>query len=438
MRKNALNIIPDIAYTQPIVTGRTGFSRWHMVQGPEALKHILLDNVENYPKSEVVIRMLRPAVGESLFTSEGSNWRWQRRAISPVFTARNVTALAPLMTKTAERTTHRLRDFIISNPNNPTEMVREMLSATFDVICEVALSGREHFDSELYVEAVTQYFLTVGRASLLDFLETPYWVPRPGEIKGRLAVKTMHKMVKDAIEARKAALQNQEEKTEDLLDYMMKAVDAETGKKMVAKDLLHNMQFFIVAGHETTALTLAWALYLLAHDQHVQEKARDEATKILGIGKNARAANAEDIAKAPYIEQILQETMRLYPPVGFLVRKAKEPDQLYDREVKPGDTVFLNIYSLHRHQNLWSNPNVFDPNNFSKEKIENRNKFQHIPFGAGPRICVGATFAMMQAQIILMTILSKFKFTPEPPEPSPIMQMTIRPEPGVFLKTTPL
>ena len=438
MRKNALNIIPDIAYTQPIVTGKTGFSRWHMVQGPEALKQIFLDNVENYPKSEVVIRMLRPAVGESLFTSEGSNWRWQRRAISPVFTARNVTALAPLMTKTAERTTPRIETHLKSHPNTPTEMVKEMLSATFDVICEVALSGREHFDSELYVAAVSQYFLTVGRASLLDFLDTPYWVPRPGEIKGRFAVKTMHKMVKDAIEARKAMMTNQEEKADDLLDYMMKAVDAETGKKMNPKDLLHNMQFFIVAGHETTALTLAWALYLLANDQEAQEKARNEATNILGMGKNARAATAEDIEKAPYIEQVLQETMRLYPPVGFLARKAKKADQLYDREIKPGDTVFLNIYSLHRHQNLWDNPNEFEPNNFVKEKVETRNKFQHVPFGAGPRICVGASFAMMQTQIILMTILAKFKFTPESPEPTPIMQMTIRPEPGVYLKTTPL
>ncbi|MEP3476013.1 MAG: cytochrome P450 [Hyphomicrobiales bacterium] len=434
MRENALNIIPDIAYTQPIVTGKTGFSRWHMIQGPEALKHIFLDNVENYPKSEVVIRMLRPAVGESLFTSEGSNWRWQRRAISPVFTARNVTALAPLMTKTAERAATR----IAKNQNGECEIVSEMLSATFDVICEVALSGREHFDSEKYAEAVTKYFLTVGRASLLDFLETPYWVPRPGEIRGRRAVKTMHKMVQEAIDARKKDIANQNEGSDDLIDYMMKAEDAQTGRKMAPKDLLHNMQFFIVAGHETTALTLAWALYLLANDQEAQEIARSEATSILGRGSQAKAASAEDIKKAPYIEQVLQETMRLYPPVGFLARKAVKADQLYDREIRAGDTMFLNIFSLHRHQDLWENPNVFNPNQFTKEKIEQRNKFQHLPFGAGPRICVGATFAMMQAQIILMTILSRFKFTPALPEPTPIMQMTIRPEPGVFLKSTHL
>jgi cytochrome P450 len=244
----------------------------------------------------------------------------------------------------------------------------------------------------------------------------------------------MHKMVQEAIDARKKDIVNQNEGSDDLLDYMMKAEDAQTGRKMAPKDLLHNMQFFIVAGHETTALTLAWALYLLANDQEAQERARSEATSILGSGSQAKAASAEDIEKAPYIEQVLQETMRLYPPVGFLARKAIKTDQLYDREIRAGDTMFLNIYSLHRHQDLWENPNKFNPNHFAKEKIEQRNKFQHVPFGAGPRICVGATFAMMQAHIILMTILSRFKFTPASPKPTPIMQMTIRPEPGVFLK----
>lgn len=433
IRKNALNVIPAIAYTQPIVTGTTGYSKWHMIQGPEALKTIFLDHVENYPKSEVVIRMLRPAVGESLFTSEGKNWRWQRRAISPVFTAKNVTALAPLMTKTAEHAVKRIK----ANQGK-SEMVKEMLSATFDVICEVALSGKDHFDADKYAEAVTKYFLTVGRASLLDFLDVPYWVPRPGELFGRNAVKTMHQMVTSAIEARRKETQQCPKNIDDLLDHMIKATDPETGRKMSAKDLLHNMQFFIVAGHETTALTLAWALYLIANDEEVQAKAKEEATAILGKGEQARAATANDIDQAPYIEQILQETMRLYPPVGFLARKAQQKDNFYEREISPGDTVFLNIYALHRHEDLWEKPNLFNPDNFTPDKIEARDKYQHIPFGAGPRICVGAQFAMMQAQIILMSILAHFAIKPLGPAPTPVMQMTIRPEPNVLLETISL
>ena len=421
VRTNVLSILPGIAFTQPIVSGTTGPARWHMVQGPEGMKHVFLDNVQNYPKSEVMIRMLRSAVGASLFTSEGAQWRWQRRAIAPVFAARNVTALAPVMTRTAERATTRLLE-----NQGPSEIVKEMLSATFDVICEVALSGREHFDADLYGKAITRYFLTVGRASLLDFLEIPQWVPRPGEILGRGAVKTMHKMVAKAIEARRHQAPR---KSEDLLDYMFQAKDADTGRAMSAQDLVHNMQFFIVAGHETTALALAWSLFLLAHDPAAQKKAHCEAREVLG----ARAATFADLDAMPYVQAVLEEAMRLYPPVALLARNVLAPDQIYDREIRAKDTVFLNIFSLHRHAMLWQDPDAFDPERFAPDQVAARERYQYLPFGAGPRICVGANFAMMQAQIILSTLRARFDFTPAGPQPIPVMHMTIRPEPGVTL-----
>src|SRR5690606_4731247 len=227
---------------------------------------------DNYPKAEVMLRMLRPAVGDSLFTSDGEAWRWQRRAVAPVFAQRNVTALAPLMTATAERAAARLAR------SGEAEMVGEMLSATFDVICEVALSGRAHFDAGAYGAAITRYFETAGKASLLDFLQVPGWMPRPGALLGRGAVRTMHRMVARAIEARRHAATGG---ADDLLDRMLAAEDAETGRRMTATDLLHNMQFFIVAGHETTALALAWSLLLLALDPGAQAHARAEARGVL-------------------------------------------------------------------------------------------------------------------------------------------------------------
>ncbi len=426
VRRNVLNVLPAISYTQPIVSGSTGPARWHMVQGAEGMRRVFLDNVGNYPKSEVMIRMLRPAVGASLFTSEGDAWRWQRRAIAPVFSARNVRALAPVMTATAERAAGRL-----AAAEGPTEMVAQMLSATFDVICDVALSGREHFDAEEYGAAITRYFLTVGRASLLDFLEVPPWVPRPGEILGRGAVRTMHRMVAAAIEARRG--EGASTGADDLLDHMLKAEDPSTGRRMDARDLLHNMQFFIVAGHETTALAVAWSLYLLANAPQMQERARAEAKAAV----TGAAATADDLAAAPYVEQVLQEAMRLYPPVGLLARNVLAADRIYDRDIRPRDTVFLNIYALHRHRMWWEDPDGFDPDNFAPEKVAARDRYLHLPFGAGPRICVGANFAMMQAQIILTSLLARFRFAPAGPEPAPIMHMTIRPEPGVALIATP-
>ena len=424
VRRNVLSVLPDLSYTQPIVSGRTGPARWHMVQGAEGLKRVFLDNVGNYPKSAVMIRMLRPAVGASLFTSEDADWRWQRRAIAPVFSNRNVRALAPVMTATAERACTR-----IAGRDGPIELVREMLSATFDVICEVALSGREHFDAEAYGAAITRYFLTVGRASLLDFLEAPAWVPRPGEILGRGAVKTMHRMVARAIDARRAQATG---RADDLLDYMLKAEDPDTGRRMEPTDLLHNMQFFIVAGHETTALALAWSLFLLAHDTEAQSRAHDQARAAIGT----RPACADDLSRAPYVEQVLQEAMRLYPPVGLLARNVLAPDRLYDREIRPNDTVLLNIYALHRHRLWWENAEAFDPDRFAPEKSAARDRYLYMPFGAGPRVCVGANFAMLQARIILTTLLARFRFEPAGPLPTPVMHMTLRPVPGVVLRAS--
>lgn len=427
VRRNVLNIIPAISYTQPIVTGTTGPARWHMVQGPEGLRRIFLDNVANYPKSEVMIRMLRPAVGSSLFTSEGPRWRWQRRAIAPVFAARNVDALAPMMTRTAERAAGR----VAAGGAQPVDMVRQMLSATFDVICEVALSGREHIDADAYAAAITRYFLTAGRASLLDFLEVPQWIPRPGNLLSLGAVRTMHGMVARAIEARRAEGGG---RPDDLLDYMIRAEDPETGRRMNDEDLLHNMQFFIVAGHETTALALSWALFLIANDEAVQDRAHAEAAGVLG----GRAAEAADLERMPYVERLIEESMRLYPPVAFLARNVLAPDRIYDRDIRPNETVFLNVHALHRHRLYWQNPDAFDPEHFAPERVADRDRYQYLPFGAGPRICVGANFAMMQAQIILATLLARFRFSPAGPAPTPIMHMTVRPEPGVSLYARPV
>jgi cytochrome P450 len=419
-RRNVLEIIPALAYRQPIVSGEM-LIHWHMLADPGGLKRVLLDNLKNYPKSEIMRRMLRPAIGESLFNADGAEWKWQRQAVAPIFTHRNVVALAPAMSATAERACERLAACM-----GRAELVSEMLTATFDVICDVALSGREHFDSQTFGDAITRYFQTAGRASLLDFLGFPDWFPRPGEWLAGQSVRTMHQMVAQAIEARRGRATGL---ADDLLDRMLAAEDPETGRRMTPEDLVHNMQFFIVAGHETTALAISWALYLLANISEHQDRARAEATAQL----NGRVADADDLKAMPFIEQILEEAMRLYPPVGLLARTVLEEDELSGRIMRPNDTIFLPIWALHRHEMWWETPNAFDPDRFSPSISAGRDKYQYLPFGAGPRVCVGANFAMMQAQIILATLVQRFRFTPSLPTPRPIMTMTVRPEPGIFL-----
>ncbi|MCP5411889.1 MAG: cytochrome P450 [Alphaproteobacteria bacterium] len=417
-RRNVLEVIPIPAYRQPIVSGEM-LSRWHMLADPAGYRRVMSENLANYPKSEIMRRMLRPAIGDSLFNADGADWRWQRRAVAPVFTHRNVVALAPAMTATAERAAARLEA-----SGGRAEMVHEMLTATFDVICDVALSGREHFDARAFGAAITRYFQTAGRASLLDFLGVPDWFPRPGEILAGGSVKTMHDMVAAAIQARR---QMGRAGADDLLDYMLAAEDPETGQRMSAEDLVFNMQFFIVAGHETTALALAWALYLLANSPAEQAAVRAQARAQLG----SRAATAADLEAMPLVTQVLEETMRLYPPVGLLARAVLEEDELCGRVMKPGDILFLPIWALHRHEMWWEQPELFRPARFGADV--RRDKYQYLPFGAGPRVCVGANFAMMQAGIILSTLLARFSFAPAGPGPRPIMSMTVRPDPGVTL-----
>jgi cytochrome P450 len=420
-RRNVLEIIPGLAYRQPIVSGDM-LIRWHMLADPAGLKRVMLDNLANYPKSEIMRRMLRPAIGESLFNADGAEWKWQRQAVTPVFTHRNVVALAPAMTATAERAAAKL-----AAGKGHAEIVSVMLTATFDVICDVALSGRGHFDSATFSRAITQYFQTAGRASLLDFLGFPEWFPRPGELLAGGSVRTMHGMVAAAIDARRKESTG---KADDLLDHMLAAEDPETGHRMNPQDLIHNMQFFIVAGHETTALAISWALYLLANMPEYQERARREAQRQL----QGRAARADDVAVMPFIKQVLEEAMRLYPPVGLLARTVLAKDELCGRTMRPNDTLFLPIWALHRHQLLWERPDEFDPDRFDPVGGPRRDKYQYLPFGAGPRVCVGADFAMMQAEIILATLLARFKVRPGLSDPHPVMTMTVRPAPGIFLE----
>jgi cytochrome P450 len=194
------------------------------------------------------------------------------------------------------------------------------------------------------------------------------------------------------------------------------------------------MQFFIVAGHETTALALSWALYLLANSPDHQERARTQVTAQL----NGKVAAADDLAAMPLIEQILEEAMRLYPPVGLLARTVLKDDELCGRPMRPNDILFLPIWALHRHELLWERPTEFDPDRFDPVTGPKRDKYQYLPFGAGPRVCVGANFAMMQAQIILATLIQRFRFRPSTPGPHPVMTMTVRPEPGIFLELQPI
>ena len=420
-RRNVLELIPEIALRQPMVSGRLGI-RWHMVMDPDALRRVLKDRVEDYPKSTVTKLLLEPAIGDSLFIAEGAQWRWQRLAATPAFAARNVEALAPVMTAAAEASAAR-----IAAAAQPFDAYAEMVAATFDVISDVTFSGDEGFDRDAVHHAINGYIASTARVSVLDVLGAPPWVPRPGRIFSGQGLRETKKLADRAIAER---ARRGPRVPPDLLDLLRSGVDPETGRSMNASELRDNLLTFIVAGHETTALTLSWALYLCAFDPAVQARAAAEAQ---AAGPRITAA---ELPRLPYVQQVVQESLRLYPPAAFISRTARRADSLGGRRIEPGDTVMLPIYALHRHHLLWENPDAFDPERFAPG-VE-RDRFSFLPFGGGPRICIGASFALQEAAIILATLLARFDFALVPGRvPVPRMILTLRPEGGVWLRATP-
>ncbi|HAR53646.1 MAG TPA: cytochrome P450 [Roseovarius nubinhibens] len=420
-RRNILSIIPEIATKQPMVSGRTG-KRWHMVMDPGAIRRILLEELDNYPKSLVTKNLLRPAVGESLFIAEGDHWRWQRRAAAPAFSHRNVLNLAPVMSGAAGRSADR----VAARGGQAIDMAEDMVRTTFDVISDVTFSGGDAFDADGVHRAIDDYISAAGKISLFDILGFPDWVPRPARVAAGPGMRQMKALADRAVNDRRA---RGHDGTPDLLDLLLAGEDPETKRKMNTAELRDNLLTFIVAGHETTALTLAWSLYLCAFDQEVQDRARAEARAVLTHGQ---PATGEDVANLPFIRQIADEALRLYPPAGMISRTALKKDRLCDRDIRPGDTVIIPIYALHRNHLLWEDPDHFRPERFADRKAVDR--YAYLPFGDGPRICIGSSFALQEAVIILATLLARFRFRPVAGrDPKPVMILTLRPEGGVWL-----
>lgn len=426
VQENVLNVLPEMAFRQPMVSGRFAHMGWHMVMEPTALRRVMRDNLANYPKSSVTTNILRPAIGDSILLAEGADWRKQHRAAVPVFTPRNIGRLAPYMVRAAQGAVKRIG----TTNTRPVNLHDEMVRATFDVISDVTFSGEQGLDRAVVHKSIEDYMAGAARMSFFDLLALPNWVPRPHRIFGSHVVKHMHHLADQAIDDR----QNAEPNTiPDLMDLLIDTADPETGEKLTDLEVRNNLLTFIVAGHETTALALAWACYLVAHDTRVQDKARAEIAEVT----HGAQPDEEHVADLKYVRMIIDEALRLYPPAAFVSRTAQADDVLAGRTINKGDTVMLPFYALHRNHVLWDKPDDFIPERFEdRDQIE---RFSYMPFGDGPRICIGMRFALQEAIIILASLLQAYEFTPvQGKDPKPVMVLTLRPEGGVWLNARAL
>ena len=422
-QRNVLELIPAEAFRAWVVTG-TSPSRFHMVMAPDAIRRVLQTRAEDYPKSDLAQAILRPVIGPSMLIAEGADWRRQRRAAAPAFQPRHVEGLGAVMSAAAERAAAR----VAQADGRAADLLSEMVAATFEVISDVTFSGEEGVGRDTVERALFAYAAAAGKMSFLDVLGAPAWVPRPARMRPDPSLADLKTRADETVAARRARRGNRGSDTPDLLDLLLRA-EGQGEEHLAGDDVRDNLLAFIVAGHETTALTLAWALYLLGFDPGAQERARDEARSVLGD----RVAEPADLERLPFIRAVIDETLRLYPPAAFLSREAREVDYLAGAEVLPGDTVSVPVYAVHRHRELWERPDAFDPARFDGGVPVER--YAYLPFGDGPRICIGARFAIQEAMIILATLLARFRFRAVPGKvPVPTLIITLRPEGGVWLE----
>jgi cytochrome P450 len=424
---------PVAAWTQAhfeefFVQGRSVLGDMSVVSDPAAIRRVFVENAANYRKDDLQLRVLAPGLGNGLLTSDGDAWRAQRRAIAPLFTPRRIAEFLPAMRDSGDWLVRRwsgLRD------RRRIDLSVEMSRVTLDVLERTIFPGGLAGDPEAIGRAMTNYFNNIGRLDPFDLLGLPDWVPRLRRRRRTNGVGPFGESVERMIEAREnaaAAGPRAPSDRPDLLTLLMEASDPETGKGLSRDDVRANVATFIGAGHETTANALTWTLYLLA--RHPEWRARAEA-EVDGLGPDG-AVDETSLRQLVVVRAAFEEALRLYPPAASLSRAAIGADDLCGRRIRAGSTVVVSPWVVHRHRRLWRDPDFFDPSRFLPGARENIDRFAYLPFGAGPRVCIGQTFAMQEALVVLAAILRNFRLDRAPgPEPAPLQRVTLRPGGGM-------
>jgi cytochrome P450 len=424
--KNPIAAFGARAYREPYVYARSRIRHFLMVCDPDGAKRVLLDNAANYIKSDQVQRQLRPALGNGLVTAENASWRFQRRTAAPMFQMRHIAALASQMSEATEAMLARWRTL----PDGAElDVGEEMTQLTYDIISRTMFSNDVTMDYHAMSSALATYFENVGRVDFAGALGVPDWVPTPRRLRARPALRFFRREVGALIARRREVLaDNPASAPQDLLTLLLTARDPEGGALFGEEEVYDNALTFIFAGHETTANTLIWTFYLLSQFPEWDARVGSEAKAVLG----SAPADASSADKLATIRIVLEETMRLYPPAPLLARDAVAADTIGGIEIDPRTFVLIPIWVIQRHRALWEDPDAFDPERFAPGRREKIHRFAYIPFGGGPRICIGMGFAMQEAAIILSMITREFRLTLKPGHPIvPMARITLRPKDGL-------
>jgi cytochrome P450 len=417
---NPIEAWPRAVYEEPYVLRGDSRRQFLYACDPSMLKDIFLDKAHAFPKDFMFERVTKPALGEGLLTAQGEAWRWQRRAAAPGFRPDRVAGMTADMVRAAETTLARWREM---GEGARLDIATEMTGITFQVILDTMLSGGEGIDVPAAAARITDYLETLGKINVADLAGWPTWSRIALAPRGYRAIVYLKAMVERMIAQRRA-----QDQRGDLVDLLMQAEDPESGRRMDDALLRDNLLTFIGAGHETTALALTWSLYLLGSHPPTAARVRAEIAAVAG---DATIGNAQ-VERLTFTRQVVWEAMRLFPSLPMMTRMCAEDVEAGGVAVKAGTFVFIPVYAIHRHRRLWPDPEVFDPDRFAPEASAGRHRFAYIPFGGGPRVCIGQAFAMTEAVAILATLVRGAVLEPDPGHRiRPLMRVSMRPQGGM-------
>ncbi len=428
LRRNPLATWTREHFTAPIVAAETAMGRVTVVSDPAAIRHILLDNAAKYRKDDLQRRVLAPGLGNGLLTAEGEEWRLQRRTLAPLFAPRHVAGFWPAMVEAADRFARRLA----RRPEGRViDASLEMTRVTLDVLERTIFTHGLARDPDALGRAITRFFEALGPVDPLDLFGMPAWLPRIGRWRARPALRFFEEVVGELVDGRRALLASGEPAPGDILTLLLEAADPETGKGLTDLEVRANIVTFIGAGHETTANALTWTLYLLSQAPDVRERVECEVDAVLGSGPMAPAA----LDRLVYTRAVLDEAIRLYPPVPYMSRTPIADDRIGNLKIPRGSYVAIVPYILHRHRTLWDEPDAFVPERFLPENRGRIDRFAYLPFGAGPRVCIGASFSIQEAMIVLAHLVRSLRLDlVEGHAVRPLHRVTLRPDGGLPMR----
>jgi cytochrome P450 len=424
VRKNPLRTL--VEYSREIgdiIRIRLGPRTLFFINHPDYIKHILQDNYSNYSKLTRGWNKLRPLFGDGLLTSYGPKWLQQRKTMQPAFHLQRIKNFVSVFIDETNALVESWRP--LAKNGKLIDVSEEMMGLTFRIVTKTLFSEDLGNEVDTVYWALTQilHCASEGYYRLIDF---PLWVPIPRNHRARAGLQALDKIVYDLIEQRRQRGSSQS----DLLSMLMEVKDPDTDKRMTDEEIRDQVMTIFMTGHETTAVALTWTWYLLSKFPEATRKLGLELDNVL----NGKAPSLESLSELTYTRRVFKEALRLYPPIWVFSRRTSNEDRLGDYVVPAGSTIFMSPYVMHRNPDFFKNPEGFDPERFTSDKIGPPPPFIYMPFGGGPRICIGREFASMEAQIIISILAQHFKLNLLPGHPvEEAPSITLRPKYGMLM-----